>query len=154
MPRMVAYLAFCLSLALVLAGCSGDGDLSVSVFTMRTGDCFNNPGDVTEEIVPEREVPVVPCRQPHDSEVFAVLQHPGGKDAPFPGDAEIERFAERECLGRFEGYVGKAYADSTLKVATIGPVEESWDERDDRDVACYLYAEGQRLTGSQKGSGI
>jgi hypothetical protein len=125
---------------------------SLSIFDLHVGDCINNPKDVSKRIVAIADVPVVPCGAPHDKEVFAVLAHPAAPGAAFPGDDQILQFAESHCLDQFEAYVGKAYGDSGFEIAVVRPLNESWEKKDDRQVACVLSAAGKRLTGSQKGS--
>ena len=48
--------------------------------------------------------------------------------------------------------MGKAYGDSGFDIVVVRPVQESWEKKDDRQVACVLSAPGKRLTGSQKGT--
>lgn len=161
-PRTAALLA--LALVFSAAACSDAerdeegkvqtaGDLSV--YELRTGDCFNGGERVAEETGRERtvnQVTAVPCDQAHDNEVFAVFDHPAAKDAPFPGEEAVNKVAQDGCLGRFEAYVGRTYDGSDLKVAVIAPGEKSWKEEDDRTIACVLYGD-VRLKGTRKASG-
>jgi hypothetical protein len=161
-PRTAALLALVLAFS---AGACNDaerdeagkvrasGDLSV--YELRTGDCFNGGERVAEETGQERtveEVTAVPCDQAHDNEVFAVIDHPAKPDAPFPGEEAVNKVAQDGCLERFEPYVGRPYDGSDLQVAVIAPGEESWKKEGDRAIACILYGDG-RLRGSQKASG-
>lgn len=126
------------------------GDLSV--YALRTGDCFNGGQRVAEEVGKERtvnQVTAVPCEHSHDNEVFAVFDHPAAKDAAFPGEEAVNQVAQDGCLERFEGYVGRPYAGSDLQVAVIAPGEKSWKEEHDRAIACIVYGDGP-LKGSQK----
>ncbi len=126
------------------------GDLSV--YELRTGDCFNGGQRVAEEVGKERtvsQVTAVPCDQSHDNEVFAVFSHPAAKDAAFPGEEAVNKVAQDGCLERFEGYVGRPYAGSDLQVAVIAPGEKSWKEEHDRAIACIVYGDGP-LKGSRK----
>ncbi len=161
-PRTVVFLAL---LVAVSAGACNDaerdeagqvrasGDLSV--YELRTGDCFNGGERVAEETGQERTVETVtavPCAQAHDNEVFAVFKHPAKAAAPFPGEEAVNKIAQDGCLERFEPYVGRPYDGSDLQVAVIAPGEESWKEEDDRAIACIVYGDG-RLKGSQKKTG-
>ena len=126
------------------------GDLSV--YDLRTGDCFNGGPRVAEEVGRERtvdQVTAVPCDEAHENEVFAVFEHPGAMEARFPGEEAVNQVAQDGCLERFAGYVGRPYAGSDLQVAVIAPGEKSWAEEDDRTILCIVYGE-ERLTGSQK----
>ena len=142
------------ALALLLTACEGDGggDGEVSVVKFRAGECFDSDGERSRTEL--EDVDTVPCREPHDNEVYAVFDHPAGEDAPFPGEDELMRFAQAECLERFAAFVGVAYEASDLSIGTIGPLEDSWDEAGDRQIACVLNdPDGKPLIGSRKASG-
>ena len=79
--RRLFILAGC-ALLLVAAGCTtavardDDGAIvergALSVFSMRVGDCFDDPDHlIAGELLELGEVPGVPCAEPHDNEVFA-----------------------------------------------------------------------------------
>ena len=138
------------ALALLLSGCSDGGtdNGEVTVLELRTGDCFNG-GDESRDV---EDVDTVPCEEPHDSEVFAVVDHPGADGVPFPGDEAIKTFGASACLERFEGYVGAPHASAGLGIGTVGPRAESWVEADDRQIACVLTS-GEPLTGSRRAEG-
>jgi hypothetical protein len=126
------------------------GDMSV--YQLRTGDCFNGGERVAEATGQERtvnRVTAVPCDQAHDNEVFGVFKHPAAADAAFPGEEAVNQVAQEGCLERFQPYVGRPYDGSDLQVAVIAPGEKSWKEEHDRAIACVLYGDG-RLEGSQK----
>ena len=72
------------------------------------------------------------------------------KNAAYPGDDAVADFAAGECLARFTGYTGAIYDESDLLVATVRPDQDSWTDKDDRDVACVLYQQGASLTGSRR----
>jgi hypothetical protein len=129
------------------------GDLSV--YELRTGDCFNGGQRVAEAVGRERtvkQVTAVPCDQAHENEVFAVFDHPASADAAFPGEEAVNKVAQDGCLERFPGYVGRPYDGSDLEVAVIAPGEKSWKEEHDRVIACIVYAE-KSLTGSRRQTG-
>ena len=131
-----------LLLGLLLTACQQ------SVFDLEIGQCINVPtsGEVST-------AEVVECSEPHDAEVFALPQHPAGADEPFPGTTEIGEFADTECLAAFEPYVGTDYQSSALFFSALQPTQETWDQADDREVACLLVGEnGAQLTGSKQDS--
>ena len=118
----------------------GDAD----VFALMVGDCMN---EVSEELV--SEVPVVPCDQPHDEEVFFDLTLEG---AEYPGDDLIQTQADDACLAQFEPFVGMAYDTSTLGFYAYRPSQESWEQMDDRVVSCVIYDPAGQVTGTLAGS--
>jgi hypothetical protein len=150
-----------LSAFLVLAGCGDDleGDETsrdesgevveggdVGSLSLNVGDCIESAavGSVTD-------VPVVPCSDPHDSEVIALFDM---EDGDFPGAAEAQSIAQTECTGSlFTDYVGLDYQSSIYGVSFLVPTEETWDAIDDREIVCLATdAAGAPLTGSVKGS--
>ena len=120
-----------------------EGELSV--FNFRVGDCFNDPSLTADEV---SDVAGVPCSGPHDNEVFHLYDLPDGS---FPGRAGIDASVETECFPAFENYVGISYEISELFYFPLTPTEESWAQSD-REVVCALFADGEQLTGSMKGS--
>ena len=142
---MKSIAAVLLGLACVLAVSCGQG----SAFSLDVGDCLDEPQGAEFS-----DVDKIPCDEPHELEVFAVVQHPAGDDAPFPGTARIEQVAFDLCFAFFEDYVDRPYADSLLDIATFNPTRGSWDDIDDREIVCLLYdLESQYMDESMKGSG-
>ena len=138
---MTRYLALLLA-ALVLAACGGSGS---SVFSLPVGTCFDDQS--SEEI---SSVPEVDCSEPHDNEVFALINY--SESDTFPGAAEMEGIANDLCIDQFAAYVGLDYSSSELAVFPIYPTEASWDDGD-REIICALYdADLDKLTGSMQGA--
>lgn len=127
-----------------------ESSTSTSVFDLREGTCFNDPITQDEDLV--EELAVVSCDTAHDNEVFAIVDHPDGVNAAFPGQEAISEFADQQCEAVYYSYVGTAYADSLFLYSTYYPSAESWSDGD-REVICYLYhPDLEKLTGSKKGS--
>ncbi|KRC63129.1 hypothetical protein ASE14_04985 [Agromyces sp. Root81] len=118
----------------------GDAD----VFALKVGDCMN---EVTEELV--SEVPVVPCDQPHDEEIYFDLTLEGDT---YPGDDVIQTQADEACLAQFEPFVGLAYDSSALGMYAYRPSEDSWDQMGDRVVSCVIYDPAGQVTGTLAGA--
>lgn len=114
------------------------------VFALRVGDCMN---EVSEELV--AEVPVVPCDQPHDEEVYFDFSLAG--DA-FPGEDAVQTEADTRCAAEFDAFVGLAYDSSTLDFYAYRPSEESWTRLDDRIVSCVIYDPAGQVTGTLAGA--
>ena len=113
---------------------STDHDV-VSVFNLKQRTCF---GDFSAGSVSELER--IDCDEPHANEVFALFD--SQSDDEFPGDDELNQEAFEGCTGeRFEDYVGTSYAESRWYVDVILPTEGTWEERDDREIICYLHLE-------------
>ncbi len=148
--------------ALLLVACTDDsgttdeserdvsGDVveggDIGVFVIQVGDCFDDPGEEATQ------VPAVPCGEPHDFEAFATFDLDGGDD--YPGDEAVGDDAAEDCLERFEGYVGSAYADSALFADAMTPTADGWEQGGAREVICMVFDPSGDLTGSVEQSGL
>lgn len=107
------------------------------------GDCFTTP-DV--------KIPSVDCDQPHLAEVIGTVTYPGETGASYPGGAELELFAARECDAvRTDYVVENERADTTVAFAPAFS-EPEWDSGW-RDLRCLAFAVGTgggivQVTGS------
>ena len=94
------------------------------------------------------------CDEPHDSEVFFVVEHPAGPDEPYPGKDILVQFAADECLGQpLTDYLGVPLEQSSLKDFEIVPQESAWEDGR-RVLVCGLDTGGEgQITGSVRGTG-
>lgn len=137
MKRLLVLLAA----VMAITGCQ-----SGNVFSIEVGDCFDDEG-AAEEIT---DVPIVDCSEPHDNEVFALIEM---TEEDFPGFDATGAIADEECLPRFESYVGVDYAESDLEFGWLIPTETSWADGD-REIVCILYRlDFEKMTGSMEGTG-
>jgi hypothetical protein len=118
---------------------AGDAD----VFDMAVGDCLTDStsGAVTE-------VPVVPCDEPHASEIFYSHIIDG---ETLPDTAAMETIVTDQCLGNFETFVGLPYDQSALTVTWLEPTSGSWDAGD-RELLCIVADPAGGVTGSLAGA--
>jgi hypothetical protein len=143
-----------IGLALIIAGCSGSGGsgVSVSVFSIESGQCFLSPTKVHAQL---SSVQRTPCSRPHNQEAYATVPYklPNGRKASaYPGDEALSKFAQGACAQRFAGYVGIDYIDSKLFFTYLMPSARSWETDDDQNVICFVTTAGGTLTGSVKDS--
>jgi len=128
----------------VLMACEGN------VFSLKEGDCFNGALANTEHSIEVRNVDLVSCDEPHESEVYAVFELP---DSIWKGEDYVFEQGGKGCQARFEAFVGIEYELSTLYVDVYYPLEASWKEMDDRAVTCVLVDDmNVSRSGSLKGS--
>ncbi len=126
-------------LALLAGACGG-------VFTLEVGTCFDD-----QESTEISSVPEVDCSEPHDNEVFALIDYTATD--VYPGTAEMNQIGSELCIEQFDEYVGIAYLESALDVFSITPTQSSWDDDDDREIICALYnLDLSKLTGSMEGA--
>ena len=121
-----------------------------SVEDLSVGDPFDDPADDNVEV---SLVDLVPCGEPHDSEVYATVSM-GGTSSAFPGRSAMDEDSWLRCLERFEAFVGTPYDLTTLDIVWLSPTAESWS-LGDRQVTCAVYRlDRQKMTGSARNSGI
>lgn len=106
----------------------------VNPFRLRKGDCINDAAlkGIGDEQIEAETVTLLPCRDPHDLEVYATLRVPG-KD--YPGTPAIDR-AAAGCFPAFKKFVGKPYSASELEIYYYFPTERSWKLLGDKIVTC------------------
>ena len=127
-------------------------DSSKTVDEIAVGDCLNTPqDDVFYEIDP------IECTEPHDLEVFALVDlstvsSEFSTAAPYPGDDAVYDAALGECESEFQRYVGVAYLDSVLYMDAFTPTFEGWEEVDDRIANCVLFEVNADATAMVKSS--
>ncbi len=129
---------------------SDEGE-ETSVFDLEAGYCFSTESDQLETVL------VVGCEQPHEYEVFALVDHPAGDSEAYPGDDVLLEYADTECRPPFEEYVDRDYETSIWYITSLTPSAETWGEGD-REVVCTVNqedADGEpvTVTGSAEGSG-
>ncbi len=120
------------------------GPEDADVFTLAIGDCLvedSSGGEV-------QEVPVVPCDQPHASEVYYSHIIDGDE---LPDATEMETIAGDVCVANFESYVGLPYPESVFVYTVLQPTQGSWDSGD-RELLCLLADPAGEMTGSAAGS--
>ncbi len=136
----------------------------IETASLRVGDCVQDWEEDPEEALrlgmPSFRGPIfsiasvvaVPCSEPHDNEVFSVIEVPSEEE--FHPPFALNRIGNVECFPSFEPYVGREVNRSPLDIFIFHPSEESWSEEDNRKIVCLLY-DGQLepLVGSMRGSG-
>jgi hypothetical protein len=113
-----------------------------SAFELAVGDCLRSI-DEGEAM----SVPLVPCAEPHDGEVYDSFALP---DGDYPGDETVATAAETGCIDRFQAFVGVPYEDSVLEVFYYNPTRRSWTLADDREVLCVIQSDA--TTESARGT--
>jgi hypothetical protein len=122
---------------------------NIDAFSLQVGDCIIT-ADLGDQFT---EIPVVPCGEAHDAEVFHSFDMP---DGDYDAD-ELKENGNRVCYGTVKEYVGPNYYKVTelgLDVYYLGPTPSSWSNGD-RTVTCIANtASGEsELTSSVKGMG-
>lgn len=119
---------------------SGQAD----VFSIKIGDCLDETA--ADEVT---DVPVVPCGDPHDQEVFSEFFLSGDE---WPGADVIQSESLERCDAAFATFVGVAWDDSELDWFPFTPTEGSWGQNNDRLVQCVVFDPAGKTTGTLKGA--
>ncbi|RIJ59451.1 septum formation family protein [Clavibacter phaseoli] len=135
---------------------------TTDVFTLREGDCLDDaslaaPSDDSadvrpagdEDLDPVADVSTVPCREPHDFEVYANVTITG--DA-FPGDDAVDAQADDLCGRAFGPFVDYDYQDSIYDYRYFQPTSGSWSTGD-RIANCIIGDPAGKIVGSLAGIG-
>lgn len=120
---------------------------NADVFAIRVGDCLNTSDlDTTDEV---SDVPVVPCSDPHEDEVYHAYTL---EDGEYPGEEAIVADADTTCVAEFATFIGLAYEQSVLDYWPMYPTAGSW-ENGDREVLCVAWdPSGAKVTGTLAGA--
>ena len=122
-------------------------EANADAFSIRVGDCINDPGDGEID-----KVPVVPCSEPHEFEVFHEFSI---QQTKFPETVEaMEELTFAACDPVFRTFVGRSFEESRLEYTSLEPTKLSWAEGD-RVVQCLVTdPENGKITGSLAGSNL
>ncbi|GMA24660.1 hypothetical protein GCM10025864_24190 [Luteimicrobium album] len=124
---------------------AGDTD----VYSLRVGDCLlSDSGDFDSTATASTavdSVPVTPCSDPHDAEIYAETMLPAGE---YPGDDAVGEQADDFCDAQFTALTGLDYEDApSLDFSEYTPTEDGWNGDGDRLVQCVLLLP-QKVDGS------
>lgn len=114
---------------------------TASVFTLRTGDCFQNPG--TQAVV--TTVTVVPCTQAHNAQVFAQFPATGGSS--YPGLAALREQAKQGCRSRVATNINRSLVTNSMTIQFLYPESDSWASGE-RAIRCLIVDSSADLTQS------
>ncbi len=126
-----------------------------NVSTVAVGQCFNGGRALdSSSTTILRNVEVVDCATPHESEMAASFEYPGASAAAeYPGEERMASEAQSECTGRFASYVGLSFSESIYGLTYAYPLEMNW-LLGDRSIQCIAHPpDGQQtMTGSVRNS--
>lgn len=111
-------------------------------WSLQVGDCFDEPVDRLALVMD-----VVSCAAPHDYETFAVLTHPAGPQAPYPGETDVLAWAQDQCAAVYVDLIDRSKS-ANLDYSFGGvPVAQTW-AAGHRTVTCVLWNQVGPLTES------
>lgn len=123
--------ALSLGLALTVGYDIVSAGTNTSVDDLAAGDCIVGGG--ASDIA---GVVVVPCDEPHDSQVVGVFDLPVAR-APYAGRTAVVAYASDSCRGWYEVNTGKSSFVEDRPLRLIYPSPETW-RAGDRRVVCTV----------------
>ena len=116
--------------------------LRATVFRLHPGRCFNSlPNGIAG-------AHAVPCRQPHDGEIYGEFRVAGQS---WPGAAALGEQARQGCQSRLGGYLNPQLDASGMADSYAYPNEGAW-QAGVRSVICEIRSTQGKLTGSVRAS--
>ena len=109
------------------------GTQTANVFSLRTGECFQNP-PASQTVLGITYVTVVPCTTPHNAQVFVQFAATGGS---YPGSAALKRQADLGCHTRITGTVQNSKITDTMTLRYLYPLPTSWADGH-RTITCLI----------------
>ena len=117
-----------------------------SLFDLEVGTCLNDAD--TPLAADLTEVPTVPCDQPHDSELYAIVNV---EEGIYPGVDDLEQAGRTKCQTVFTDFVGIDFRSSTLDFHFYYPTPSSWAQGD-RSIFCLVSDPGLTVAGTLQGA--
>lgn len=118
----------------------------VSVDKVEVGQCLVEPGEGLLTSVTK-----INCDEPHEMEVYAVVDLEQSSSETWPGTSAVEERAINMCLDLVEPFIGEDFMASPYDITYITPVEEGWAEGDHEGICAVVNFDGTKLTGPIKG---
>ena len=110
---------------------------SVNVDSAKVGDCIKDVNEMADEV---SKLDLVPCSEPHNGEVYAVVDD---------SRMTIDSVAQNYCIEQFADYVGHDWSLSDLEINYIQPNAQSKS----KILTCMIsFLDGTTETSSLKGS--
>jgi Domain of unknown function (DUF4190) len=118
------------------------GTLSTNVFSLRPGQCFQNP-PASQTVLGVTYVTVVPCGRPHNAQAFVQFTATG---ASYPGVDALKRQADKGCQARIKKTVQMSKIKNSMTLHYLYPLQSSWDSH--KTITCIIVNSKPNLTAS------
>jgi len=122
---------------------AGHGTLSTNVFSLRPGQCFQNP-PASQTVLGVTYVTVVTCSTPHNAQAFVQFTPTG---TSYPGVAALKRQADTGCHARIQKNVQSSKIKSSMSLHYLYPLEASWASGH-KTITCVIVNSKPNLTTS------
>ena len=108
------------------------GTQSTDVFSLRPGQCFQNPS-ASQTVLGVTYVTVVPCTTPHNAQAFVQFAATGTR---YPGVAALKRQADQGCRARIKKNVQTSKIKNSMTLHYLYPLESSWASH--KTITCLI----------------
>jgi Domain of unknown function (DUF4190)/Septum formation len=119
------------------------GPLSTNVFSLRPGQCFQNP-PASQTMLGVTYVTVVPCSTAHNAQVFVQFN---AKGKSYPGVEALKRQADSGCHSQVTKIVQPSKIKNSMTLHYLYPLAASWSSGH-RTITCLIVADKPNLTSS------
>jgi hypothetical protein len=116
--------------------------LSASVFSLRPGQCFQNP-PASRTILGVTYVTVVPCSTPHNAQAFVQF---AAKGTSYPGGEALKHQADTGCQSQIKKTVQTSKIKNTMTLHYLYPLQSSWPSH--KTIICIIVNSKANLTTS------
>jgi hypothetical protein len=115
----------------------------LGVFSLRAGDCFQNPSG-NQPSTALTQVTAVSCTSPHNAQVIALLPVPG---SAYPGEVAFRAQALTGCKASVAADADRSKLTSTMNLLWIFPEQQAWNDGQ-RTISCLVVDSSEDLTSS------
>jgi hypothetical protein len=122
---------------------AGHGTLSINVFSLRPGQCFQNP-PASQTVLGVTYVTVVPCSTPHNAQAFVQFTASG---TSYPGVASLQRQADVGCHARIQKNVQTSKIKNSMTLHYLYPLQASWASGH-KTLTCLIVSTKPNMTTS------
>jgi uncharacterized protein DUF4190 len=103
-------------------GGGSGGPQTANVFSLRTGECFQNP-PANQTLLGITYVTVTPCTKPHNAQVFVEFNVTG---TSYPPATVLKREADVGCHSRIPRTLLKSKITNTMTLHYLYPLASAW----------------------------
>lgn len=125
---------------------SGTSSHSVDLFSLVTGDCFDNPTVTSGQTQNVTTVLQTLCSKPHNAQIFATFNVSGGI-LSYPGSAKLVSIASSGCDARVKASLDGTKLTHSMTIRFLYPLQSSW-LAGHRTISCIVYNPTPTLTSS------
>jgi hypothetical protein len=114
---------------------------SVSLSDVIVGDCVRDETEVNDVT---GTIELTPCADVHNAQAFYLGEADGADDYDRPA---VDKAIAATCAEEFGSFLASPVSESEYVYYWYAPTREAWDGGD-HGFTCYVWADGEDITGS------